>query len=88
MVFSGGVLYALDVNSMEDLRRIARRGFAGDQGVIGDGKSDEELEEEIEAWVVSVLGRKAEREFQREKERFSREREGEGEGQNESGKSV
>lgn len=80
MAVSGGVLYALNINNVEDLRRISMQAFAGGINTPGKGQSDEELEE-IEAWVVTVLGKKAEREFQKEKERLQTVSK-EGDGQN------
>lgn len=62
MVATGGVLCALDVNSLEDMRRYVRGGL----GVDGTGRTEKEVEEELEEWIVSVLGRKAEKQIRKE----------------------
>ncbi|OJD17584.1 hypothetical protein AJ78_02335 [Emergomyces pasteurianus Ep9510] len=58
MIGVGAGMYAFDINTMEDLRRKVRGGL----GVDGSGRSEQDVEEELEEWVVSVLGRKAEKE--------------------------
>ncbi|EEP83018.1 predicted protein [Uncinocarpus reesii 1704] len=58
MIGVGGAMYAFDVNGMDDLRRKVRGGL----GVDGSGRSEKEVEEELEEWVVTVLNRKAEKE--------------------------
>ncbi|WEW60279.1 hypothetical protein PRK78_005764 [Emydomyces testavorans] len=58
MVGVGGAMYAFDINGLEDLRRKVRGGL----GVDGTGRSEQQVEEEFEEWVVSVLNRKAEKE--------------------------
>ena len=73
MAATGGVLYAFDINSLEDMRRKTRQSLAGHSG--GGSQTNEELEEEIEAWIMTLLGKKAEDEFQKEKERLRGERE-------------
>lgn len=65
MMGVGGTLYALDINSMDDLRRFVRSGM----GI--EGKTEQDAEEELEEWVASVLERK---------ERKNRERRSENEG--------
>lgn len=55
IMMTGGVLWALDVSTLEDLRRRVRAGM----GVSGDGKN---ADEEMEEWVASVLARKERRE--------------------------
>lgn len=67
-------MYAFDINTMEDLRRKVRGGL----GVDGSGRSEQDVEEELEEWVVTVMGRKAEKE--------KKGREGEREYVNERGK--
>ncbi|KAI9879212.1 MAG: hypothetical protein M1830_009213 [Pleopsidium flavum] len=59
MMVTGGVLWACDISSMEELRR----GVRGGLGVDGSGRREEE---EMEEWVVSVLARKEEKERVRE----------------------
>ena len=47
---AGGLSWAFDVSSVEDLRGMARRHITG-QG----GKTDEAAEREIEEWAARVL---------------------------------
>lgn len=61
MAATGAVLYALDVNSIEDLRRFVRGGWSGTAGE--KSKTDQELEEDLEEWIVMVLGRKADKQI-------------------------
>ena len=63
MMTSGGVLYALDINSLEDARRIMRAGLEGGSA----SKSDEELENEVTEWVSSVLGERFQKQLERER---------------------
>lgn len=62
MIGAGATLYALDINSLEDARRLARRGLGGDGA--GTEKEVEELKE-LEQWVASVLGGKVAKEMRR-----------------------
>jgi hypothetical protein len=64
MIGVGAGMYAFDIDSVEDLRRKVRGGL----GVDGTGRSEKEVEEELEEWVVGVLGRKTEKEKQREQQ--------------------
>lgn len=66
MVGSGAAMVALDINRVEDMQRFVRRGFNADGGDVT--KTDQELEEEVAAWVGSVLGKKFEREVRKEQE--------------------
>lgn len=55
MLGVGGTMYALDVNTIDDLRRLMRRGM----GIEGTpGPSDRQLEEELEEWLATVLDKK------------------------------
>ncbi|KAI9655838.1 MAG: hypothetical protein M1821_005273 [Bathelium mastoideum] len=54
----GGTLWALDISSMDELRRKVRGGL----GVDATGKSEQEGEEEMEEWLAAVLSRKHEKE--------------------------
>ncbi|KAI2472330.1 hypothetical protein F4781DRAFT_428581 [Annulohypoxylon bovei var. microspora] len=54
---TGGLAWAFDVSSVDDLRKMARRGY-GHHG----GQTDEEAEREIEEWIAGVLGKKEKRE--------------------------
>ncbi|KAI1738104.1 hypothetical protein F4680DRAFT_190348 [Xylaria scruposa] len=53
IMMTGGVSWAFDVSSIDDLRRMARK-HIGPPG----GKTDEEAEREVEEWVAKVLLRK------------------------------
>jgi len=54
MMLTGGALWALDISSVEDMRREVRGGIGVDAG----GRTDKEAEEEIEEWLASVFARK------------------------------
>ncbi|KAJ5692293.1 hypothetical protein N7462_001716 [Penicillium macrosclerotiorum] len=60
---TGGVMYALDVNGIEDMRRLMRGGLEN----AAAGKSDEELEQDITEWVASVLGDRFEKQLEKER---------------------
>lgn len=49
MMATGGVLYALDINSVEDMRRYVKKGMG--TGTV----RDEEVEREVEEWVVDNI---------------------------------
>lgn len=55
---TGGLAWAFDISSVDDLRRKARRHI----GTAAGGYTDEESEREIEEWVASVLLRKDKKE--------------------------
>ncbi|GKZ30503.1 hypothetical protein AbraIFM66950_009342 [Aspergillus brasiliensis] len=73
MMSAGGLLYALDINGVEDMRRFVRKGMVEGDGALMRGE-DKELEKEVEGWVAKVLGEKFGKELQREREREERER--------------
>ena len=50
---AGGVSWAFDISSIDDLRAMARRNI-GPPG----GRTDEEAEREVEEWMAKVLSRK------------------------------
>ncbi|KAK2739628.1 hypothetical protein FQN55_009364 [Onygenales sp. PD_40] len=58
MIGVGAGMYAFDINTMDDLRRKVRGGL----GIDGTGRSEQDVEEELEEWVVSVWDRKKEKE--------------------------
>jgi hypothetical protein len=64
MMLGGGLLYALDISSLDDMRRQVRTSI----GVDGP-RTDEDAEKEIEEWIASVLnkGSKSEKEEKRPK---------------------
>lgn len=67
MMFSGGMLWAFDISSVDDLRRKIRGGLGSD----GDGR-ESRADEEMEEWLATVLARKDEKK-QRAKDKESRE---------------
>ncbi|KAI9927866.1 hypothetical protein ASPWEDRAFT_173517 [Aspergillus wentii DTO 134E9] len=71
MMFAGGVLYKLDINGIEDARTYVRAGLGGGDGPV---KSDEELEQDIGEWIMSVMGKKAQKEFLEKKAEFERQK--------------
>ena len=65
-------MYALDINSVDDMRNIARRSLMGGS----PGPEDEQIEKEVETWVLAFMGEKASMDFEKEKEKARLEREG------------
>jgi hypothetical protein len=63
MLTIGGTMYALDVNNLEDARKIMRSGLEG----TAQGKSDEDLENDVQEWVASVLGNRFEKQLEKER---------------------
>lgn len=57
IMMTGGLAWAFDVSNVEDLRRRARKGLYGPNGV-----TDEAAEEQIEEWLAGVLLKKENRE--------------------------
>lgn len=51
-------MWAFDISSIDDLRRKVRGGL----GVDGSGRGEQDVEEEFEEWVVTVLDRKKRKE--------------------------
>jgi hypothetical protein len=64
IMLGGGLLYAFDISSLDDMRRQVRASI----GVDGP-RTDEDAEKEIEEWIASVLnmGSKSEKEAKRAK---------------------
>ncbi len=58
LMITGGMMWAYDISSLEDLRRKVRAGM----GVRG---TEQDADEEIEEWMASVLSRKDDRERRR-----------------------
>lgn len=58
MMASGGVLWAMGINGIEDMRAYVKKSMA--QGDRESSKTDEEMEKEVEAWVMRYLGKKIE----------------------------
>ncbi|KAF7717041.1 Uncharacterized protein PECH_003141 [Penicillium ucsense] len=63
MMATGGVMYALNINGVEDMRRIMR----GTLDDVAAGKTDDELEKDVAEWVSSVLGDRFEKQLEKEK---------------------
>ncbi|KAJ5118975.1 hypothetical protein N7448_010683 [Penicillium atrosanguineum] len=63
MLTVGGTMYALDINGIEDARKIMRSGLEGS----AQGKSDEDLENDVQEWVASVLGNRFEKQLEKER---------------------
>lgn len=63
MMTTGGIMCMLNVNGIDDMRRIMRGGLEG----AAQGKSDEELEKEVTDWVASVFGDRFEKQLEVEK---------------------
>ncbi|KAL9103122.1 MAG: hypothetical protein Q9163_001801 [Psora crenata] len=61
MMMGGGLLWALDISSIEDMRRKVR----GRLGVDGIARSERDVEEEFEEWIAGVLKRKDDKERKR-----------------------
>lgn len=57
MMVGGGLLWAFDISSLDDLRRKVKGGV----GVDGSGRSEREAEEEMEEWLATVLARREEK---------------------------
>lgn len=53
MLCTGGMLWAFDISSVDDLRRDLRKRLGVDQN-----RTDQDVEEEIEEWFATVLERK------------------------------
>lgn len=63
MMSSGAALYALNINTLDDARRIMRAGLEGGS----PSKSDEELEQDVTEWVSSVLGERFQKQLEKER---------------------
>jgi hypothetical protein len=53
MMLSGGLLWAFDISSLEDIRKKVRTNIG-----VNTTRTDQDAEEEIEEWFASVLARK------------------------------
>jgi hypothetical protein len=58
MMFSGGMLWAFDISSLDDMRRKIRGGL----GIDGSEGRESAAEEEMEEWLATVLARKDDKE--------------------------
>ena len=62
MMMTGGLLWASDISTLDDMRRKVRGGL----GVDGTGRGEKDVEEEFEEWLATVLERKKEKEKEKE----------------------
>lgn len=62
MTVAGGVLWACDISSLDDMRKKVRGGM----GFDGTGRSEQDAEEEFEEWLATTLERKKKKEEERE----------------------
>jgi hypothetical protein len=69
MMTAGGLLYAFDISSLDDMKRIVRRRL----GVDGN-KMDQEAEEEVEELFGSILGRNLKKEKHRKETKENEEK--------------
>ncbi|RAH65133.1 DUF3433 domain-containing protein [Aspergillus aculeatinus CBS 121060] len=70
MMSTGGVLYAMNINSVDDMRRYVRRVSLSEEDMAkGLVEGDREMEREVEAWAAKVLGEKFGRELKAQRER-------------------
>jgi hypothetical protein len=60
MMFTGGLLWAFDISSLDDMRRKLRGGLGMD-----DDERENAAEEEMEEWLTTVLARKEQKEKDR-----------------------
>ncbi|KAL4918599.1 hypothetical protein BDW62DRAFT_200722 [Aspergillus aurantiobrunneus] len=58
MMASGGVLWAMGINGIDDMRAYVKKGMAGGGRELSE--SDQELEREVEDWVMRYLGKRIE----------------------------
>lgn len=56
VMMTGGLMYAFDISTVEDLRHKARRKLYGANGVV-----DEAAEQQVEDWIADVLSRREEK---------------------------
>ena len=62
IMMTGGLLWAFDISSMDEMRRKIRGGL----GVDGTGRSETDAEQAFEEWLAGVMGRKEEKESRKE----------------------
>jgi len=53
MMATGGLLWALDISSLDDMKRKVRTNIG-----VDPNRTDQDAEKEIEEWFASVLARK------------------------------
>lgn len=55
MMSAGAAMYALDINSLDDARKVMRAAMEGDPSAQ-PSKTDEELEKDVTEWVTNAFG--------------------------------
>lgn len=65
MMSAGALMCALDINGLDDARRVMRTAVEG--SLDESGKSDEELEQQVTEWVTSVLGDRFQKQLEQER---------------------
>jgi len=75
MMFTGGLLYAFDISSIDDMKRTVRSRIGVDAIRSGQdvGRSDHDVEKEIEQWFATVLERKGMKDMQGEEKDSAKE---------------
>ena len=71
MTLVGGVLWAFDISTLDEMRQKVRGGL----GVDGTGRTESDVEEEFEEWIAGVLKRKDDKEKNRAEAREKVQRE-------------
>lgn len=66
IMMAGGMSWSLDISSIDDLRRMARRSLAGVKG-----NPDDEAEKEVAAWIAKAMGVTSEKEQEKDQEKKS-----------------
>jgi hypothetical protein len=64
LMVTGGLLWAFDISSIEELRRKIRGGL----GVDGSGRGESAVEEEFEEWMAKTLDRRRQKDEKLKKE--------------------
>lgn len=55
MMLGGGLLYAFDIASVDDMRSKVRLSIAADGDKTKDTRTDQELEKDLEEWFAGIL---------------------------------
>ena len=68
MMMTGGVLWAFDISTMDDLRRKIRGRLRNDS----TGRTERQAEEDFEEWLAETLARKDEKRSRKDEEEEQR----------------
>ncbi|KAL3470982.1 hypothetical protein BJX99DRAFT_250819 [Aspergillus californicus] len=60
MMASGGTLYAMDINGVEDMRAYVKKGMLSGAAGAELTDADKEVEKDVEEWIGKYLGKKVE----------------------------